>query len=324
MSDEDGLLDAYRLDGTGGAEPLSWEDLSDGIAQEGLLWVHLDKNGAQTGEWLRTQSGLDDLQIDALTADETQPRVARIGDGILLTLRGVNLNPGADPEDMVSLRMWATDRLLISVRLRPIVAVADVRDSLNAGNGPVDICGLICDIGQGLLRRMAPVMNSMNERIDDLEEHVLESASLTTRHALKELRHEAIALRRYLSPQRDALMRLYGERLSWMSEQQRFGLREIADHAARIVEDLDSMRERAAVIQDELNNRMADSMNRNMYTLSVIAALMLPLGVITGMLGMNVGGIPLSESRSGFAIVIGLLGVIVALQVVIFRRLRWI
>jgi zinc transporter len=93
---------------------------------------------------------------------------------------------------------------------------------------------------------------------------------------------------------------------------------------ARIVEDLDAMRERAAVIQDELTNRAAEHMNRNMYTLSVVAALMLPLGVITGMFGMNVGGIPLAENKDGFLVIAILLTAVVALQVLIFRRLKWI
>ncbi len=100
--------------------------------------------------------------------------------------------------------------------------------------------------------------------------------------------------------------------------------RECADQAARIVEDLDAMRERSAVIQDEIANRTAEHMNKNMYLLSVVAALMLPLGVITGMLGMNVGGVPLSENKEGFTVITILLGAIVALQVLIFRRLKWI
>ncbi len=84
------------------------------------------------------------------------------------------------------------------------------------------------------------------------------------------------------------------------------------------------MRDRAAVIQDEIANRIAEHTNRNMYTLSVVAALMLPLGVITGLFGMNVGGIPLADNKSGFLAITLLLSAVVILQVLIFRRLRWL
>ena len=179
-------------------------------------------------------------------------------------------------------------------------------------------------LAASLVQRLSPVIEEMNDANDELENDMVENPTADIRYRLKELRRQAISLRRYLAPQREALARLYSEDVEWIDKDHRMAFRESADNSARIVEDLDAMRERAAVIQDELTNRAAEHMNRNMYTLSVVAALMLPLGVITGMLGMNVGGMPLAESKFGFAIIMVLLGVIVALQVFIFRRLKWI
>jgi zinc transporter len=104
MSEQDGLIGAYILDGKGGGRELDWPTLEQGVAADDRLWVHLDRNGEKSEDWLRMKSGLGQLQADALLADETRPRVAFMHEGILMTLRGVNLNPGADPEDMVSLR----------------------------------------------------------------------------------------------------------------------------------------------------------------------------------------------------------------------------
>jgi len=241
-----------------------------------------------------------------------------------MTLRGVNLNPGANPEDMVSLRIWIEPTRIITVRIRRLMAVNDVREKLEAGVGPKSTVDVLRMLAAGLVQRVNPVLDVMNDEIDELENDMVENPGADIRHRLKDLRRQAIALRRYLAPQREALARLYTDDVGWIDKEYRMAFRETADQSVRIVEDLDAMRERAAVIQDELTNRTAENMNRNMYTLSVVAALMLPLGVITGMLGMNVGGIPLSESKIGFAVVIGLLGVIVGLQIFIFRRLKWI
>lgn len=324
MSEEDGLIGAHILDGNGGARDADWDAVTAWTAKEGSLWVHLDRHGQRTESWLREKSGLTALQIDALLADETRPRVAFMGAGALMTLRGVNLNPGADPDDMVSLRIWVDAHRMVTVRLRRLMAVNDVRERLAEGKGPCNTGDLLRMLANALTNRMNPIIEDMNDEVDSLEDEVVDNAAVDMRHRLKQVRRQAIALRRYLAPQRDAIARLHLEELPWIGHDQRLAFRESAEQVARIVEELDSMRERAAVIQDELANRLADRMNRNMYTLSVVAALMLPLGVITGMLGMNVGGIPLADDKYGMAIVVGLMACVVAAQVYIFRRMKWI
>lgn len=324
MSEDDGLIGAYILDGKGGGQAITWAGMDTAAPPESTQWIHFDRSGSGVESWLREKSGLRALQVDALMADETRPRVVFMDNGILMTLRGVNLNPGANPEDMVSLRIWIEPTRIITVRLRRLMAVNDVREKLEDGVGPKSTIDVLRLLAAGLVQRVNPVLDDMNDEIDELENDMVENPGADIRHRLKDLRRQAIALRRYLAPQREALSRLYTEDVGWIDKEYRMAFRETADQGVRIVEDLDAMRERAAVIQDELTNRTAEHMNRNMYTLSVVAALMLPLGVITGMLGMNVGGIPLSENKGGFAIIMGLLGIIVALQIIIFRRLKWI
>jgi len=324
MSEQDGLVGAYVLDGKGGGRTLGWKDLEQGTPKDGPVWLHMDRNGTGTETWLRQKSGLRQIHVDALLAGETRPRVAFMDDGILMTLRGVNLNPGADPEDMVSLRIWVDQDRIFTVRLRRLMAVNDVREKIATGTGPVNTGDTLRMLAQGLVQRMAPVIEDMNDEIDSLEDDMVDNQTANIRHRLKAHRREAIALRRYLAPQREALARVHAENVSWMVPDHRMAFRESAEQVARIVEDLDAMRERAAVIQDELANRTAEHMNRNMYTLSVVAALMLPLGVITGMLGMNVGGVPLAENKDGFLVILLLLGAVVVLQVLIFRRLKWL
>jgi zinc transporter len=120
------------------------------------------------------------------------------------------------------------------------------------------------------------------------------------------------------------MARLQNEDVPWFDTRQRFRFRETTDRVIRYIEDLEEVREHAAVVQDELANRLSEQMNRTMYLLSLVAAIMLPLGFLTGLLGINVGGIPGAESPLGFVIVCVLLGLIVALEVVILRRLHWI
>ena len=269
-------------------------------------------------------SGLGALEAHALVEVETRPRVAAVGaESLLLTLRGVNLNPGADPEDMVSLRIWASPHQVVTLRHRKVMAVQDVRDALDRGRGPTDTGALVVALANRLTDRMGPALADLEDRVDEAEQRVLDDDTDGVRRELAADRRSAIMLRRYLAPQREVLTRLLELRPSWVHDDDLRLLREVQDRVTRYVEDLDAVRERAGVTQEELSQRLAESMNRTMYVLSIVAAIFLPLGLITGLLGINVGGIPGSDLSSAFVIVCAALLLIALVELLIFRRMRW-
>jgi zinc transporter len=323
MNETGALVYAYRLDGRGGGVSVDWAELMSTADSDGL-WVHLDRSHHETREWLSRQAALDPLIVEALLEEETRPRCEAFEDGLLIILRGVNLNPGADPDDMIAIRIWIDGNRVISTRARRLMAAHDTRERLEAGRGPTDPAELLVSLAGNLIQRMGPVIDGLEENVDTLEEEVMLHGSRSIRGRLIEMRQQTIGLRRYLSPQREALGRLLNEDRSWLRARDKSRLREIADRTLRYIDDLDNVRERAAIVQDELMSRLSEQMNRTMYVLTVVAAVMLPLGFITGLLGINVGGIPGSDSPFGFAVVCGALVVIVVAQVWIFRRLRWI
>jgi zinc transporter len=272
---------------------------------------------------MREESGLDPHVVEALVADETRPRSVAIGNGLLVILRGVNLNPGADPEDMVSLRMWIDPKRILTLRRRKLMAIQDLRDQLAGGAGPASPPEFLIQAANRLIDRVGPVIDEIEESLDGLEERMVEGETEGIRGELASLRRDSILLRRYLAPQRDVLNRLHHEPVAFLADPHRAAMREVADRVTRYVEDLDAVRERAAVAQDELTSRVSEQMNRKMYVLSIVAAIFLPLGMITGLLGINVGGIPWSDDPLGFAFICGTMGVLVVLEIVLFRRLGW-
>jgi len=328
-AEEDGLICAYRLDGAGGAAALGWADLDPlrggplrGGA--GVLWVHLDRTVPRAQAWLVGESGLDAIVRESLLAEDTRPRATVYGAGLMLNLRGVNLNPGAEPEDMLSARLWVEPGLVVSTRRHPILAIRDVREALEAGRGPAGEGGLVTLLAGRLIERMGPVLHAMDERLDGLEEAVLQPAEARLRAELRELRREAIQLRRYIGPQREALAALARADLAWLAAADRHRLAESIDRVTRHVEDLDAVRERAAVVNDELVGALSERMNRTMYLLTVVAAFFLPLGFLTGLLGINVAGLPGTETPYAFWAVCAGLAVLCGVELWVLRRLRWI
>jgi zinc transporter len=303
MSEHPELICAYVLDGEGHGDPVEWSGVNDWTPGQGTIWVHLDGTHENTEAWLRQHSGLDTFVIDGLLASETRPRCDWYEDGIVLIMRGVNLNPGAEPEDMVSARIWIDEHRVISTQLRRVMAVEDIREQLTAGKGPVSTGHLVARLAACLTERMGPIIEDVGDQVADLEDHLIKVDGSKqpdlreVRHKLVELRRVTISLRRYITPQRDALNRLSQMEDSWLDGRVRGRLRETVDRVTRITEELDEVRERSAVVQDELMNRISQRMEKTMYVLTVVATIMLPLGFFTGLLGINVGGIPGAETR---------------------------
>lgn len=321
--DPDGLVAAFLLDGAGGGRALDFAAVRRWRPGDGLLWVHMDLTAPATARWIADEAGLDPVVSEALLQAETRPRGVALGDGLLVVLRGVNLNPGADPEDMVSLRMWLTPERILTTRRRRLLSVDDTRAAIAEGRGPAAPGDFLVATADRLMERAARVVGDVDESVDRLEEEVLAAESQRLRAALADVRREAIGLRRYLAPQREALTRLSVEPHALLSNVDRLRLREVADAVTRHVEDLDAVRERAAVVHEELASRLSEQMNQRMYVLSVVAALFLPLGFVTGLLGINVGGIPGVEDPHAFARVSIFLVATAVAVLAVFRWRRW-
>ncbi len=321
---DDHILLALEFDGKGQGTPLSGEAISEAIKSKKLAWVHLDATQPETRNWLeREVSYLDPYITEALLADETRPRMTQIGDGVLLILRGVNLNKDADPEDMVSIRLWIDSHRIISVRRRQLKAVWDIEKLLREGHGPKNSGEFLSLLTAQLFARMEPTITGLDDNTDDIEEKLLENPDSSLRERIVQIRKKAIILRRYMSPQRDAVSQLRMADIHWIHEKNKRHLQESVNIVTRYVEDLDAIRERAQIVKDELANILSERLNKNMYVLSVIAAIFLPLGFLTGLLGINVGGIPGTDNANAFWIVNGLLITVVTLQVWLFKKLGW-
>ncbi|XAM00683.1 zinc transporter ZntB [Phycisphaeraceae bacterium D3-23] len=320
----DGLIFAMMLDAKGGAAEQDWPGIDAHWHDDSLVWVHLDCTQDRVKAWLRDKSGLDTDTANALVAHESRPRSHVVGDGLQINMRGVNLNPGADPEDMVSLRMWVEHNRIITLRRDKLMAVEDVRDLLLKGKGPNDAPGMLIALAQRLVERAGAVVHELDDEADALEEEVLTHETYALRARISNTRRKAIKIRRFLSPQRDALAGLMIADLAWLDPSDRARLRDVADRVTRYVEDLDLVRDRAVVIQEELASRLAEHTNRTLYVLSMVTAIFLPLGLLTGLLGINVGGMPGVDSGWAFAIVCAILVVISVIEIAILRKLKWL
>ena len=329
-SDTLNLVFAYVLDGKGGAKRIDWKEIRAWNPESETIWVHLDRAGTESQRWLEDESGVSRVVCEALLAGASRPRSLRYDAGLLLNCRGVNLTGNKDEklEDMVSLKIWAEPGRIITARHREVKALKDVENILKDDhvNGPHDIGDLVVCILDKLLDKMGPKIDELLDAIDGIEIGVSNAENLQrgSKASLSGLRVRAIGLRRYLAPQREVFSRLPIEEFPLFDMDHRVQLREISDRATRMVEDLDAARERASIVQDDITQLLSERQERATLVLTVVAAIFLPLGLLTGLWGVNAGGVPFSSEEQwwGFWVVVAVLLAMTLAALWGFRRMR--
>lgn len=288
-----------------------------------LVWLVLDGRSPGASEWIAAQMDIPDIARAALMAAETRPRSDLVGQGVIINLRGLGKTPEDDPDALVSLRFWAETGRVILVTFRTPLALDIVIDEFLAAkiHDPGD---LLSAFASAITDGLDPDVANLGDALDDCELKVEVANIHPTRREVTRVRARAIAFRRFVAPQRQALAQLSSAPLDWLDDDDRLHLREGADRAARMAEELESVRERAMLMHEELTDRRSELMDARALLISIVALVFLPLTFITGLLGMNVDGIPYAHQPWAFWGVTGVCLFLAILVVGWFVRAHWI
>jgi zinc transporter len=329
---EPGLRFAVLLDGHGGCQTLDMAGLCRWKPDDGIVWLHFERDHEAAAEWITTKGGFDPLVADALLQEESRPRVEPIDDGLLIILRGVCATPPNEAEnktdeiDLVPVHIWVDERRLVSLRDSGhyITALRDIRLALEKGKGPRQTGELLALISEKLVRDLEPVLDAMDEEVDELDELIFHGEASEVRERLKLLRRRSVQLRRYLAPQRDALNRIEHDDAPWLKERDKLRFREVIDKLMRFIEYLDAIRDRTGILHDDLSTVISERIARNSNRLAALAALLLPPSVVAGLFGMNVGGIPGVNDTWAFVIIVAFVVITSAVTLMILKRINWL
>lgn len=270
-----------------------------------LVWIHLDQKEAATRTFLTDDLGLNDVVANALTAQETRPRCEPMGDGALINLRGPSLQEEPEADELVSIRIWTERGCVVSVARYTIRALPDLCEAFKAGRvkDPGDFVAMLAE---RITADLEPEIAELGDTLDDCELMLDASKAFALRRQIAGARAEAIAYRRFVAPERQALERLAELKCDWLEDDDRLHLREAADRFARMAEELESIRERAALMHEQITDLRAEVIDLRALLISIVALIFLPLTFLTGLLGMNVNGIPFAHEPWAFWGVVGI------------------
>jgi zinc transporter len=287
----------------------------------GFIWMHIDRGSEQDLALLRGKD-IPDVAAAALVASETRPRCDRIEDGALVNLRGPGEAATDDSDRLVSIRLWVRQGKVSSVTRRPLAATAHVVKQMEAGH-ILDPGDLVAAIARAISKQLDPQVAALGDELDDCETDFEPRKVYKLRTEIARIRSEAIAFRRFVAPDRDALQTLAHLDFDWIAEEDRLHIREAADRFARMTEELEAVRERAALIHEQLTDMRGEQMEVRSLILSIVALIFLPLTFITGAMGMNVP-VPGQDSPHAFGIIMGICALITVGVAAYFARIHWL
>ena len=301
--DEARPLISRRLVGDGPVR-LVGSDEAAAYQGPGFIWLHVDTLEEADLAALKGQGDIPDVAANALVATETRPRCDAIEHGALVNLRGPAEVDTGDSDRLVSIRMWVRQGRVNSVSRRPLAALKAVFAQMEAGK-ILDPGDLVAAFARAISGQLDPEVAALGDELDDCESNLEPRQGYKLRTTIARIRSEAITYRRFVAPERDALVTLAHLDFGWLADEDRLHIREAADRFARMTEELEAVRERAAVIHDEITDLRAEQLDLRGLLLSIVALVFLPLTFITGLYGMNVDDIPLAHTPGAFWYITG-------------------
>jgi zinc transporter len=287
-----------------------------------LVWVHLCVTNEEAKRWLGEVARLPDYVIEGLTAAETRPRCTAMDDGALVNMRGLSEGDTIGSDLLASVRLYAQKGRVISVTRNPLKALGAVRADVAKGS-VADPGDLIAAFATAITAGLDPVVADLGDKLDDCESELDATRAFDLRRGVNRVRFEAIAYRRFLFPQRAALEQLASLDADWLEADDRLHLSAAADRAARMAEEVESIRERAGLMHETLTDLRSELIDQRSLVIAIGAMVFLPLTFLTGLYGMNVEGLWFAHEPWAFDAIVALCVVIAALVAGYFIRRHW-
>jgi len=288
-----------------------------------FVWVHLDLSDATAQSWLRQRRWPPDV-TEMVAAPIQRGRLFITPDLVYGHLRDFRDVPDAVTLQAGSLCVVASKTLLVTGRRIPLRSVRELQRRIEARTTlPESPFGLITeffralnDIGEGLLQKAT-------DRLRAMESEVLRRNIAGSREAILQMRRESVQVARDMAYKRTAMLELARERPVLLSVDEFDSFNRQIHRYAALVEDAEEYAEHCQFLLEELRAQVEEETNQNLYILTMFSVIFLPATLIASIWGMNVGGIPFSDSPNGFWVIAGLIAAVFTLVAIVIFRFRF-
>lgn len=310
---------------TSGAVRIEPSELEAARRDHGFVWVDLTEESSAEEAAVLDELRLPDLVIEDMRDDRHLPKVELVGDTLSLTVHGLDLRTLEQELTTLELDCALQQDLLVTYHEGSMASVQAVGERLDAGrigfDRPLQLLHRLLDVMNDVL---VPFVDHLDQRLDVIEEDILDEPTNRTRHDLYRLQRDVIQLRRVVLPQTEVIRRLGRDQAPGWQPGDESLVRDLYDHLNRMVAMCDSYNQLLESATDSYRSALDDRLNEMLATLTIISAVLLPITVVAGLYGMNFVVIPGAEDPDGFWwVLVGSAG-LVASMLLWFTARGWI
>ncbi len=322
-SDRNGLVWGYEFSPGHPARPIDCE-AALACGADSFVWLHFSLSNAAAERWMRQSLSLPDSFHAALHEGIGSTRIEQEGDALVVVFHDVLFDFRFDASDVSTVCLCVAPRLLVSARPRPVRSIDRLRAAARAGEIFESPAGLLAHLLQDQASVLVDIVRQVTMRVDAIEDTLLKSRVSVSRSELGSLRRVLVRLQRLLAPEPAALFRLLSRPPGWIQEPELQNLRQSAEEFSTAVADSATLVERLKLLQEELGALINEETNRFLFLLTLATVIALPINLIAGLFGMNVGGIPMAGAPHGFITVVFIIAIFTGgIGLLVLRRKRW-
>ncbi|NJO67521.1 MAG: hypothetical protein HC826_00630 [Rhodospirillales bacterium] len=317
LTDDKGLIFGFAFGADGQVTRIDSESLSQIDSFSGqALWLNLNLNDGRACRWIAECPGSAMMPASHCCPAITAFALRRRETGFRSSL--------AMPIWMTRPRSAATTSLsisgiLITGRRHPLSSLSLLRDEVGAGGAFAGTDQLLIRLLEHMAATFSTLINDFTTRLDDFEDAVF-SGHFRDVKGLGRCRQLIARVRRQRHGNQQVLTELIKHLPGGWKKPAVADLRRAVNHLTSLAQDLELAADRGRLLSEEIDSRMNEATNRNLYFVSVAAALFLPITVVSSIFGMNVGGLPWEETPHGFLFSVLCMVVVVLLAFLLMRR----
>jgi zinc transporter len=303
-SDFSGIVCGFRFTPDSPGLPIESADAIEWLARretgDEFAWLHFDLANSASERWMRTHLDLPDAFFQNLRDGIHSTRIEHQDGALLAVINDVIYDFELTPGEVATMWAYTHEKLLVTARLKPLRSVDTLRESVRRG----EVFGSATELLVGLLRDQADLLIQIVRRtsidVDRIEDRFLSMRRPATASELGAMRRVLVRLQRLLAPEPGSIFRLLARPPRWLRSLDVQDLRDATEEFSLVLGDLAGLVERIKLLQEEVATRMDEQSNRTLFTLTMVTVLALPINIVAGFFGMNVGGIPLAQNKDGF------------------------
>jgi zinc transporter len=322
LPDDHGLIAGFVFRAEKLPVAIGWKELAQlaDACRGGFAWLHFNLSDVRAQEWIRHGGFLPKEASDLILATDSRIRLDLLGSGIAGVLRDLHHDFDLDPENLGLVRFHIQAGLVVSGRRHPLRAIDKLRMEIITGTTIPSPIAWLAHLFEHLAETFATLLENLTEQVGAIEDRLLEGHFHHEGAGLNQVRRLMNRLRHHLNPEHHELTDIIGQLPAWSQPDDAVKLRGALGRLESFGQDLELLYERSRLLQEEIAGHLGESTNRNLYVLSIVTTVFLPMSLVTGLFGVNVGGMPWQGTHAGFWIITsGML----AFGVATFLLLHW-